>query len=325
MRIRLAGALIATLLIFGLVFGVGQAAAASLPGDPLYGLKLTAEQARLELTSDPEAKAEYAAELAGNRLGEIAQMVASGEEVDRETAFAAQQQISLAFQAMNQVSGEGQLKFQARNRLENVIQSQHQVMAAEVDASSQQQEPVRALMRSMVRVRAELHTGEGTEAEADRQYPELSEPAGQSGAGMQAGQQSGDGLLDGSGAQTGQGDGHGAGPYYLQGVASEEEMGSFEGDEVPGPGSDQGPGPAESQEDTEAPAGPFGWLLQLFQKDTAPSGSGSSGSGSSGNGSSGNGSSGSGSSGSGSSGSDSSGSSSPGTSSPGTGTPGGKP
>ena len=315
MRIKLAGALMATLLVFGLVFGVGQAAAASLPGDPLYGLKLTAEQARLELTSDPEAKAEYAAELAQNRLGEIAQMVASGEEVDRETAFAAQQQISWAFQAVNQVSGDEQLRSQARNRLENVIQSQHQVMASEVDASPQQQEPVRALMRSMVRVRAELQTGEGTGVQAgDREYPELSEPAGQSGAGVQAGQQDGDGLLDGSGAQTGQG----VGPNYGPGADSEEEMGSFEGDGY-GPGSDQGPGPAESQEETEAPAGPFGWLLRLFSGEATQSGTGSSSGSSNGSGSSG-----SGSSGSGSSGSDSSDSSSPGTSSPGTGTPGGK-
>ena len=319
MRIKLAGALIATLLVFGMVFGVGQAAAASLPGDPLYGLKLTAEQARLELTSDPEAKAEYAAELAQNRLGEIAQMVASGEEVDRETAFAAQQQISLAFQAMNQVSGDEQLKFQARNRLENVIQSQHQVMASEVDASPQQQEPVRALMRSMVRVRAELQTGQGTEAEIDRQYPELSEPSGQSGAGMQAGQQGGDGLLDGSGAQTGQGDGEGAGFSYGYGSDDPGAGSPYEGE-----GPDYGPGPGESQEETEAPAGPFGWLLRLFNGEATQSGTGSSSGSSNGSGSSGSGSSGSGSSGSGSSGSDSSDSSAPGTSSPGTGTPGGK-
>ena len=109
MRFKLAGALIATLLVFGMVFGAGQAAAASLPGEPLYGLKLAAEQARMELTTDPEAKAELAAELAENRLGEITQMVASGKEVDRETAFAAQQQMSLAFQAVNQVNGDEQL------------------------------------------------------------------------------------------------------------------------------------------------------------------------------------------------------------------------
>jgi hypothetical protein len=284
-----------------MVFGAGQAAAASLPGEPLYGLKLAAEQARMELTTNPEAKAELAAELAENRLGEISQMVASGKEVDRETAFAAQQQISLAFQAMNQVSGDEQLKFQARNRLENVIQSQHQVMANEVGASGKQQEPVNALMRSMVRVGQELQTTEGTEAGTGRQYPELADPAGQSGAGMQAGQQDGDGLLDGTGAQQGQAEDKeqgamGVGPNYGPGT-DDADMGPFEGDGY-GPGADYGPGPAEPQNETEDP-GPFGWLFQLFQKEpnagsdspgTGSSGSNSSGSGSSGNGSSGSGS-----------------------------------
>jgi hypothetical protein len=302
MRVKLAGAFIAALLVFGMVFGAGQAAAASLPGEPLYGLKLAAEQARVELTTDPEAKAELAAEMAENRLGEIAQMVASGKEVDGETAFAAQQQISLAFQAVNQVSGDEQLKFQARNRLENVIQSQHQVMANEVGASGQQQESVQALMRSMMRVRAELQTGENTGVvTGDRQYPELSEPAGQSGAGVQAGQQDGDGLLDGTGAQQGQAEGQGGmgvGPNYGPGT-DDAGMGTFEGDGY-GPGDEIGAGPAEPQNETEDP-GPFGWLFQLFQNEPS-SGNDSPGSGSSGSNSPGSGSSGSGSSGSGSQG-----------------------
>ena len=160
MRMKLAGALIAALLVFGMVFGVGQAAAASLPGGPLYGLKLTAEQARVGLTSDPEAKAELAAELAENRLDEIGRMMAAGKTVDGATAHKAQQQVSVAYQAMHQVNGEEQL--QARHRLTNMIQNQQRVMALEVNGvSRQQQEPVRTLLRSMERVRAELHTGEG--------------------------------------------------------------------------------------------------------------------------------------------------------------------
>lgn len=310
MRMKLAGALLATLLVFGLVFGVGQAAAASLPGEPLYGLKLTAEQARLELTSDPEAKAVLATELAENRLGEIAQMMAEGKAVDGPTAHAAQQQVSLAFQAANQVSGDEQLKFQARNRLQNIIQSQHQVMASAVDAAPQQtQEPVRSLLRSMERVRAELHTGEG-EASGQQirtnreEVPQPAGPAGEPGSGGQAGQVEGDGLLlDATGTQSGQGDGQGVGPNYGPGSENQDgPMGPYDGEGY-GPGPDYGPGPAEPQDETEPPAGPFGWLWQLFKKDTTSGGSnsgGTSGSGSSG-GTSGSGSSG-GTSGSGSSG-----------------------
>ena len=298
MRVKLAGVLIATLMVFGLVFGVGQAAAASLPGTPLYGLKLTAEQARMELTSNPEAKADLAAELAQKRLGEVAQMVADGKAVDGETAFKAQQQVSLAFQAANQVSGDEQLKFQARNRLQNIIQEQHQVMASAVDAApQQQQEPVRALLRSIERVRTELHSGQGaasgeqnrTNWEAD---PNASGPAGQPGGAQQGGQQDGDGLLDEAVPQDGQPGGQGVGPNNGPGSdGTDGAMGPYDGDGY-GPGSDYGPGPAEAQEG-DGNSGPFGWLWQLFKKDPK-SGSGSSGSGSSGSGSSGSSSSGNG-------------------------------
>ncbi len=284
MRVKLAGALIATLMVFGLVFGVGQAAAASLPGSPLYGLKLTAEQARMELTSDPEARAELAAELAQNRLSEIAQMVADGTEVEGETAFKAQQQVSLAFQAANQVSGDEQLKFQAQNRLQNIIQAQHQVMTSAVDAAPQQQEPVRALLRSMERVRAELHTGEGeasgeqnrTNWEAD---PNAAGPVGQPGGASQ-GQPEADGLLDGTGTGTQSGNHNDDAQLGPGSDGTDGAMGPYEG-EAPS----YGPGPA----DDNAPVG-FQWLWNLFRKDSK-SGSGSSGSGSSGSNSSGSGSS----------------------------------
>ena len=283
MRMKLAGALIAALLVFGMVFGVGQAAAASLPGEPLYGLKLAAEQARLELTSDPEARAELATELAENRLGEIAQMVAEGQAVDGETAFNAQQQLSWAYQAMRQISGEEQ-KLQAQEKFARMLANQQGAVTSAVDAEPQQtQEPVRALLRSMVRVRAELHTGEG-EASGEQirtnrdQVPEPAGPVGEPGTGMQAGQDGEDGLLDAAGTGTENGQPNqdasfGPGPELQDG-----SQGPYEG-----AAPSYGPGPAED----DAPAG-LRWLWQLFKKDSTTddtdSSSGSSSSGSSGNG-----------------------------------------
>jgi uncharacterized membrane protein YgcG len=287
MRVKLAGVLIATLLVFGMVFGVGQAAAASLPGGPLYGLKLAAEQARLELTSDPVAKAELATDLAENRFGEIAQMVAQGAQVDGDTAFEAQQQLSWAYQYMHQVDGEKQLQLKAQ--FTHMLQHQHQMMASAVDAAPQQtQEPVQALLRSMERVRNEVHTGTG-EASGEQirtnrdEVPQPTGPVGEpGGAGAQAGQD-GDGLLldtTGTGTQAGQ-DGSVVAPSSGPGPGNEDgPMGPYDGD-----GPDYGPGPGESQEDSETTPGPFGWFWQLFKKDSQ-SGSGTSGSGSSSGGSS---------------------------------------
>ncbi len=292
MRVKLVGALIATLMVFGLVFGVGQAAAASLPGSPLYGLKLTAEQARMELTSNPEARAQLAVELAQNRLNEIAQMVADGREVDGETAFKAQQQLSWAYQAMRQISGDEQ-RLQAQERFAHMLQNQQGAMASAVDAApQQQQEPVRTLLRSMERVRAELHTGEGeasgqqnrTNWEAD---PNAAGPVGQPGGASQ-GQPEADGLLDGTGTGTQSGNHNDDAQLGPGSDGTDGAMGPYDGD-----GPSYGPGPAEDN----APAG-FQWLWNLFRRDSK-SGSGSSGSGSSGGNSSGSGSSGSSSSGNG--------------------------
>jgi hypothetical protein len=301
-----------------MVFGVGQAAAASLPGGPLYGLKLTAEDARMELTSDPVAKAELAAEFAENRLEEIGKMMAKGRAVDGETAHKAQQQVSQAYQYMNQVQGEGQAE--AGQQLGLMLQARHRVMAEEIKGvPRQQQEPVRTLLRSMEMVQVRVNEGQGSQnryQQGDPAQPEPPNQGGQSGAGTQAGQQD-DGVLDAAGdsgqggqgqgsmgpgegenpGQGGQQNGNDVDPYQNEsqyGPGSQLQdgpQGPYEGD-----GPSYGPGPDEPTQGTDAK---FEWLWRLFRKEPK-SGSGSSGNGSSGSGSSGSGSSGSGSSGSGS-------------------------
>jgi hypothetical protein len=296
-----------------MVFGAGQAAAASLPGGPLYGLKLTAEEARMGLTSDPAAKAELAAEFAENRLDEIGRMMAAGRAVDGETAHKAQQQVSQAYQYMNQIKGEGQ--GEVAQQLGTMLQARHRVMSEEIKGEPrQQQEPVRTLLRSMEMVQNRVSVGQGSQyrnAEGEPAQPEPPNQGGQSGAGQQAGQQD-DGVLDGAGepgqagqggqGQMGQPDGDGQGQQNGNPVDPNQNQDQW------GPGSQlqdgpQGPyegdGPSYGPGADEPPQGEdakFQWFWRLFRKEPKSSG-GTSGSGSSGSGSSGSGSSGSGSSG----------------------------
>lgn len=159
-KIKLAGALIAVLLAVWLILGVGQAAAASLPGEPLYGLKLAAEKARLELTSNPEARSELAVGLMGERLDEITALVEQGQTVDQPTVDRAREHLALALAAASQVTGEAVPRVVERF-LTALQERQQRMMGAMAALPQSEQTPVRELLREMDRVRQQLHTGRG--------------------------------------------------------------------------------------------------------------------------------------------------------------------
>ena len=69
-------------LVLGLVFGGAGAtvlaAQESLPGQALYGVKTISEDARLELTTNPDAKFQLAMVLANRRAQEIGSLLQDG-------------------------------------------------------------------------------------------------------------------------------------------------------------------------------------------------------------------------------------------------------
>ena len=68
--------------LFGGVGITAYAASSSLPGDTLYPLKTTMENARAELTADPAAQARLYLEFAGRRLSEIQSLISEGRYGD---------------------------------------------------------------------------------------------------------------------------------------------------------------------------------------------------------------------------------------------------
>ncbi|MGD9144622.1 MAG: DUF5667 domain-containing protein [Anaerolineae bacterium] len=180
---RLAGALVAVVLVLGLIFGAGYAAADSLPGEPLYALKLATEAARLQWTADPEARAGLTLTLMAERLDEITRLIEQRRVVDEPIANRAREQLAQAFLAVQQVEGEAAVL--ASQRLGNILQVREQTLKQAASTLPQaEQTPVLKLLQEMNRVRQELHTGQG---EPNQEQPRLrpETPTGQPGAGTQ--------------------------------------------------------------------------------------------------------------------------------------------
>lgn len=66
------------LLAFGSIGGTVAVSADSLPGSPVYGVKLAVERARLSLSADPVAEADLHLAYAENRVEEMARVVGQG-------------------------------------------------------------------------------------------------------------------------------------------------------------------------------------------------------------------------------------------------------
>lgn len=166
---RLAGALVAMVLVLGLIFGAGYAAADSLPGEPLYALKLATEAARMQWTVEPEARVDLTLTLVAERLDEITRLVEQRRGVDEAITNRATEQLAQAFLAVQQM--EGQAALLASQRLENTLQGREQAMRHAASTLPQaEQAPVLELLREMNRVRQELHTGQ---VEPSQEQPNL--------------------------------------------------------------------------------------------------------------------------------------------------------
>ncbi|MEW6504708.1 MAG: DUF5667 domain-containing protein [Chloroflexota bacterium] len=95
--------ILALVLVLSLVFGGGgatvAAAQSSLPDQPLYGLKLWSEDARLNFTNQPESGWQVALQFAERRIAEIRAMIEAGKQPDEalQTRYEAQLEQALRF------------------------------------------------------------------------------------------------------------------------------------------------------------------------------------------------------------------------------------
>lgn len=125
-RVAYAGGLAAALLVGGLT--TAAASANSLPGDPLYGVKLGVERAQLATTFDSAARARLELQFADVRLSEAQRLFAAGRVKDGVRGMA---QYDSAVTQFNQSIAGAALDTSAADELSRVMDDR----AAHADAS----------------------------------------------------------------------------------------------------------------------------------------------------------------------------------------------
>ncbi len=149
-------AILATLMIVGLLFGGGatvNAAQDDLPNQPLYSLKLWSEDMSLQLQSDPEAKVDRLMDLAQIRLQEMTHLYEVGETVPDQVRDRLQLHIQQALQtctSMDDPTLERTL-LQIRDRLQQQDRDMEQLQL-----HTQDQQQLLTQTRTMLHERLQL-------------------------------------------------------------------------------------------------------------------------------------------------------------------------
>jgi hypothetical protein len=154
LRRGLVGVAVSLALLLVLSSGAVSAAAASLPGSPLYPLKLTVEDVRLSLTSNPPARASLYLRFANERTNEMLRLTATGHTPSLAVVARLEQQLRGALQSAEAAEAE----------------QQRQLLTEVIDATNTQQETLsQALNTAPSDAQAALEAGVATAVQTAQQ------------------------------------------------------------------------------------------------------------------------------------------------------------
>lgn len=139
MNTLLIKAMLVLTLVFGAASGAVAASAHSLPGGPLYPLKLGLEEASLALTGDPVQQAGQWQERVRERAAEISQMAVNGQTVGEAELARLQTQTQACLQQMANLPDP--VMGQQLERFQQMTQQQQQLLeqtgGSQVQAAAQ--------------------------------------------------------------------------------------------------------------------------------------------------------------------------------------------
>jgi len=158
MSTLLVRAMLVLTLVFGSAGGAAVLAADSLPDSPLYPLKLTMEQTRLTMVSDPAEQAYLHLSLAQTRAEEVTRMALAGVVPDEAVLSRLQQHLNQALDLAAQTPDDDMAELLTHTQ--QMAQSQEQQLAqAKTSAAEQAHEPLQQASGILAQVRQEAEDG----------------------------------------------------------------------------------------------------------------------------------------------------------------------
>ena len=103
--------------------GAVMAADDSLPGEPLYGVKLLGEDINLVLSWGPQARIDLNLEFAGERVVEIQAAVENGEPVPEQAMTRMEQHLQMALEQASALPAEEQTQAMSRIAQQTMVQT----------------------------------------------------------------------------------------------------------------------------------------------------------------------------------------------------------
>jgi hypothetical protein len=144
--------IVLTLALGGTGTTAAYASQSSLPGDPLYGVKLALEDLRLDLTHAPEQEVLLLEDLVETRLQEIGAMVQQGMPINPQLTARLENHLRLALQQTAQL--DDPLLIQTMQQIQIRAQEQLRILQQlQANAPSNQQDVLRQTEQAILRVR----------------------------------------------------------------------------------------------------------------------------------------------------------------------------
>jgi len=157
--------LLALALVVGGGSGTVYAMQNSLPGSPLYELKLNVEDIRLANANDAEARIERAMAMAQNRVEEALRLAGKGDEVPVQVAERLEQHLASAMAAAEELPESAQARARLADELGKQLQVMEQVRNRLQEAGKgENAEGAIAMVQVMQQTRQHLCADQGTPA-----------------------------------------------------------------------------------------------------------------------------------------------------------------